>query len=393
MKEISFWSRLPAFYDLKIKDRRKHLLGLPINLQEQDFVNLDDGLSLDNANIMSENVLGTFSLPLSIAANFIVNDRPVLVPMVTEEPSIVAACSKMAKIAATTGGFIASSDEQLLKGQLQIINIKDSDKAYEDFLNHKLELIEYLDSQSLSLRKRLGGVKDITARFINHTHSGVMMLIELLVDVKDAMGANIINTLMELLAKKIEEIFCFEVGIAILSNYADQRLARSFCKIPINILSLKVAKKMIAAHNFAQIDIYRATTHNKGIMNGIDALAIATGNDFRALEAAAHAYAYTNNKNSLVLTKFVINQIDNTLDASIELPLSVGVVGGIRGINNAVEFSYKILQSFGQSNKNLACLMASVGLAQCLAAIFALSSDGIQKGHMNLHQKKYSHKE
>ena len=389
MKEPSFWSRLPAFYGLSIENRRQYLCSLPINLSIKDFEAIDSGLSLQQANLMSENVLATFDLPLSIAANFIINDKPTLVPMVTEEPSIVAACSKMAKIVAKTGGFIASCDEQLLKGQLQILNITDSDKAYQIFLAKKQEFIDYLNSNCQRLCQRSGGVKDIKSRFINHPKSGIMMLIEPLVDVKEAMGANIVNTLMELLAKKVKDIFNNQIGIAILSNYSDERLARSFCRIPIDILSLPVAKKMIAAHHLAEIDIYRATTHNKGIMNGIDAVAIATGNDFRALEASAHAYAYNYNPDSLVLTKFSLNADNSYLEASIELPLSVGVVGGNRGLHNAVEFSYKLLQSFGQTNKNLACLMASVGLAQCLAAVYALSSDGIQKGHMSLHKKKH----
>jgi hydroxymethylglutaryl-CoA reductase len=387
MKEFLFWSRLPAFYALNIENRRERLFGLPINLNTKDFKSIDAGLSLAQANLMTENVIATFDLPLSLATNFIINNKPLLVPMVTEEPSVVAACSKMAKTVSETGGFIASADEQLLSGQLQILDLPDLNKAQEVFLKHRPYFINLLNENCIAMCKRGGGVKDINFRVLSSPKTGAMLILEPLVDVKDAMGANMVNTLMEILAKEAHKVFGGQIGLAILSNYCDQRLARSYCKIPISFLSDIITKKMIAAHALAEIDIYRATTHNKGIMNGIDAVAIATGNDFRAIEASAHAYAYTK-QNSLVLSDFKLDATNTYLEASIELPIAVGVIGGNRGFHKTVDFAHKILGEFSDTNKNLACVMASVGLAQCLAAVFALCSDGIQKGHMKLHEKK-----
>lgn len=388
----TFWSRLTGFYSLSLGQRRDHLLSLPLQLSEDDFLNLDWGLSNDQADLMSENVIGSFSLPFSLASNFIVNDKPVLIPMVTEEPSIVAAASKMAKMVSIAGGFKANSATPHIKGQLQLYGFLDIDKQKSIFQANGEKLLNTLNQKCESMVKRGGGVLRIDLREVFNKKIGPMLIIEPVVNVKDAMGANLVNTLMEYLAQEAKNIFEANVGIAILSNYCDERIAKASCKIPFIDLSehngLNVAKKMLAAHALAEVDIYRAATHNKGIMNGIDSVAIATGNDFRALEAAALAYAYAKKDESMVLTNLSIDENEGYLHAEITLPLAVGVVGGSCKFHNGVQFAHKILGEFSKSSENLSMVMASVGLAQCLAALYALCTDGIQKGHMKLHEKK-----
>lgn len=386
MNENAPWSRLKGFYELDPLLRRKALLSLPLGLKDEDFIGLDESLTLNTADTMSENVIGVMSLPFSVAVNFVVNDKPVLVPMVTEEPSIVAAVSKMAKLVSSSGGFNSKVSESLVKGQLQLYGFIDGDRLVNTLNEQKFKLIEFLNQGCKNMVARGGGVINIEIRPIS-SKIGPMIIVEPLVDVKDVMGANVVNTLMEMLANKLKNLDA-EVGIAILSNLCDSRLATATCQLPISLLGengAQIAKRMLAAHAFAETDIYRACTHNKGILNGIDAVALATGNDFRAIEAGAHAFA-AHKSPYKPLTSFVLEQ--EAIKAELTLPLAVGVVGGNCAIHKGVRFAHKILGPFSRSAKSLAEVMVSVGLAQCLAALLALSHEGIQKGHMKLHKKK-----
>lgn len=385
------FSRLPRFFEASILERRA-LLADRLNLMG-DF-SLDQGLTLDAADEMSENVIATFSLPLSVAANFVVDGQPVLVPMVTEEPSIVAACSKMAKIVAWHQGFKTKIDPSLLLGQIQLYRLRDIDHSFALFTQNQELLIEKANSFCPNMVKRGGGVINIGARVLA-SPMGPMLIIEPLMDVVDSMGANAINTVLEGLSEHILAIFGGQVGLKILSNYCDQRLAQASCEIPFKNLAqkpggddgYKVAEKLLFAHALAEVDIYRATTHNKGIMNGIDAVALASGNDFRAIEAAAHAYASKNGAYR-ALTSLSLDTKRQMLKAELTLPLGVGVVGGITGFHPGVKLAHKILGENAHSAQSLSAVMVSVGLAQCLAALLALSQEGIQQGHMKLHHKK-----
>lgn len=386
-------SRLPKFFELSPLERRA-LLCERLGLTHEDFSLSDQGLTLEMADEMSENVIGSFSLPLSIAANFVVDDEPVLVPMVTEEPSIVAACSKIAKLVAKHKGFLTKVSPQLISGQIQLYQLRDIDHAQELFLKNKALFIEKANELCASMQKRGGGVVDIGMRALT-TKVGPMLLIEPVMDVVDAMGANAINTVLEGIAFELGSLLKGQVALRILSNLCDKRLATARCEIPLVHLAslpghddgLKVAEKLILAHTLAEVDVYRATTHNKGIMNGIDAVALATGNDFRAIEAGAHAYASLTGKYK-ALTSMDIDLPEQKLIMSLTMPLAVGVVGGITGFHPSVRLAHKILGESAKSAKKLSAVMASVGLAQCLAALLALSQEGIQKGHMKLHRKK-----
>lgn len=391
MSDINTRARLPGFFNLSLPERRNCLAELSV-LSQEDFFLLDQGLSLADADLMSENVIGTFALPLSIAPNFMVDGQPVLVPMVTEEPSIVAGSAKMAKIVAGSGGFITEVDESIMRGQVQVFGLPDLDQALANLIASKQELIERLNQSCPNMIKRGGGVIRLDFRVLA-SRRGPFLVVEPRINVVDAMGANIINSLMEHLAELLKPVLGGHIGLRILSNLCDERLVKARCSIPVNLLSTDdkhdngpdIADKICLAQALAEADIYRACTHNKGILNGIDALALATGNDTRALAAAAHAYAaHTGSYQPLTS----INCQSAYLKADICLPLAVGVVGGHGAFHTGVKNARKILGPFAISSKKLASVMASVGLAQCLAALFALSSEGIQKGHMKLHDKK-----
>lgn len=386
------YSRLPGFFLLPIHERRQRLMSLPLSLHPKDFIDADQGLSLDDADMMIENVIGTYTLPLSVACNFIIDEKPALIPMVTEESSIVAGCSKMAKIVAQAGGFYTEISPSLIKGQIQFYNIKNISLAIDNFSKYKADILSLLHASALSMKKRGGGVVDIDFRILESS-IGPMLIVEPLFNVVDAMGANFVNTILEVIAPKINEIINGSLGFRILSNLCDHRLAKARCSIPFTLLSectsqsgAYLAEKIIAGHAFAEADKYRATTHNKGILNGIEAVALATGNDTRAIEAGAHAFAATTSY--MPLTKFFIDQ--EALHAELNLPMAVGVVGGVTSFHQGVKLSHKILGHFGKTAKGLASVMVSVGLAQCLAALTALADEGIQKGHMKLHLKKKS---
>lgn len=391
-------SRLCGFYKLTAKERRQALQNLCPDFSKEDEKFLLQALPMELADKLSENVIGTYALPFSVATNFVVNGQGVLVPMATEEPSIVAAASKMAKLVASCGGFKSLAQPSIMKGQVQLFGFLDIDKAIEILVSKSDELVCELNQQIPKMLARGGGVIDLAFRQMNSRYvQGAVLLVEARINVADAMGANLVNTLMESLGAKLKNLLNAKVNLRILSNLCDDRLAQASCAIPYRLLDEKnqgdfgeeIAIKMALAHELAEQDPYRACTHNKGIMNGIDALALATGNDFRAVEAGAHAFAAKSGRYG-PLSVIELDQKAKILHASIKLPVAVGVVGGIVKHHPGLKCAHKILGDFAKSAQALASLMASVGLNQCLAAIFALCQEGIQKGHLKLHHKKKS---
>lgn len=385
-------ARFPGFYRLSIGERLKkvHENGW---ITDEDLTALRDGhhmLPPSRADKMIENVVGVMGLPMGLGLNFRVNQKDYLVPLVVEEPSIVAALSSAAKIFLQSGGIEAHAGESLLIGQIQVVNPPDAEEAGNQVLFHKQELIDKLNQLHPSMIERGGGVRDIEVRTFEQTENNPLMLIvHILVDTCDAMGANIINTMCEEIAADIEAITEGRVFLRILSNLTDRAIVRGSVTIRPEQLEGKgypgeeVRDGIILASQFAEVDPYRAATHNKGIMNGIDPLAIATGNDWRAIEAAAHAYAARNGRYTS-LTRWYADE-DGNLVGTIEIPLKVGTTGGSLQANDTTAISFRMLNV--QSAKELAELMAAVGLAQNFSAIKALSTEGIQKGHMSLHAR------
>jgi len=348
------------------------------------------GLSADAADHMVENVIGLYSLPLGIALNFMVNGRDVLVPMTLEEPSVVAGASFMAKLARAGGGFTATTTEPLMIGQMQVINVTNLNEAKLKLYEHKAELVAEADAIDPVLKKFGGGARDLEVRIFESSIIGPFLVVHLIYDVRDAMGANAVNTACERLAPKIETITGGKVHLRILSNLADRRIARSRCTIPVKELAFgdfsgeEVRDGIIAAYAFAAVDPYRAATHNKGIMNGVDSVVIATGNDWRAIEAGAHAYAARSGKYTSLSTWN--KDADGNLVGTLEMPMAVGIVGGATKVHPAAQAVVKIL---GVKTANeLAEIIVSVGLAQNMAALRALATEGIQRGHMSLHARQ-----
>jgi len=347
-----------------------------LGLSEDDF---RAALSLESADRMIENVITLMQLPLGVATNFTINDKDYLIPMAIEEPSVVAAASNVARM---TKSFHATGDEPVMIGQIQIIDIKDPFAAKVRVLEKKREIIERANQCDPVLIGLGGGVKDIEAKVID-TPSGAMLIVHLLVNVKDAMGANAVNTMCETVAPYVAELANGKYLLRIISNLAVYRLARAWAIFDKDMLGgEEVVDGIIKAFEFANADPFRCATHNKGIMNGIDALVIATGNDFRAIEAGAHAYASLGGYHSL--TQYSKNE-EGDLVGSIELPVACGTIGGATSSNPVAKLSLKILGV--KSAQELACVMASLGLAQNLAALRALASEGIQRGHMELHAR------
>ena len=342
-------------------------------------------LSFEDSNRMIENAIGIMSIPLGIATNFVINGREYVIPMAIEEPSVIAAVSKAAKIAKVRGGFMAEADDSLMIGQVQVVKLGNVKHATTKILRNKSQLLAIANSNSKSvvaidLRVRL-------LRDKSPNNMGNMLVVELVIDTKDAMGANVINTMCEAIAPHVAEITGGEVVLKILSNYSTKRLVR--CRATFDKDELggsQIVKRILYAYALAYSDTYRAVTHNKGVMNGIDAVALATGQDFRAIEAGAHAYAARDGTYRSLTTWGRTKEGD--LAGAIELPLAVGVVGGVVNAHPTAKFALQILSV--KSAKELATVMAAVGLAQNLAAIRALSSEGIQAGHMRLHARKFS---
>ncbi|MBN1668668.1 MAG: hydroxymethylglutaryl-CoA reductase, degradative [Anaerolineales bacterium] len=384
-------SRIPGFYNLDISERQAEL-GRRAGLDESELAALGGagGLSLEQADHMIENVVGLHSLPVGIGLNFMVNGRDVLVPMVVEEPSIVAGASFMAKLARAGGGFIASSDAPEMIGQIQILGISDPHQATQAILAAKTDLLAAAAEIDPVLKKLGGGPRDLEIRWIAEAPLGPFMVVHLIYDVRDAMGANAVNTACERLAGRLEELTGGQVHLRILSNLADRRLARARCLIPLSELAFgeypaeAVRDGVLAAWSFAAADPYRAATHNKGIMNGVDAVVLATGNDWRAIEAGAHAYAARSGRYTSLST-WGKDELGN-LVGSLEMPMAVGIVGGATKVHPVARTALKLMGI--ATAQELAEIIVAVGLAQNLAAIRALATEGIQRGHMNLHARQ-----
>jgi hydroxymethylglutaryl-CoA reductase len=414
-------SRLERFYQKSIEERLK-IVKEWAALDQTDYQAIvDGGLTSQVAECLIENAIGVFSLPMGIATNFLINGTEHLVPMVIEEPSVIAACSFAAKLARSGGGFVAWADEPVMIGQIQTLHLPDVDAAAATIMLHQDELLRIANAAHPNLAERGGGARAIEARIVRSSAVGPMLIVHLLIDVRNAMGANIVNTAAEAVAPSIEALTGGRVLLRILSNLTDHRMAGARCRIPMAALATEtldgrsVAEGVVGAWAMADADPYRAATHNKGVMNGIDAVLLATGNDWRAIEAGAHAYAAREGRYGS-LTQWKIeekpaSQIQNPAQVSgvvstekanggggdsfagaelvgeIRLPMALGTVGGTTKAHPTARAAVKILGV--QSAQELAGVVAAVGLAQNFSAIRALATEGIQKGHMRLHARKF----
>jgi hydroxymethylglutaryl-CoA reductase len=373
-------SRISGFYRLGREERLGKVKEFA-DLKDEEVNNLKEGLSLELAEHMVENVISTLKTPLGIAVNFLINNRDYLIPMATEESSVVAAASNAAKICRETGGFKASSTEPLMIGQIQLLT-PNPQEAKKIILGNKERILQIANEQDPTLIRFGGGAVDLEVRILK-TKAGGMVITHLLVDVRDAMGANIVNTMAEAVSPLIEEVTGDKTLLKIISNYSVRRLSKAEVTVGKDeVGGEEVVDGIINAYEFAASDPYRAVTHNKGVMNGITAVALATGNDTRAVEAGAHAYAARDNGYK-PLTTWERDE-EGDLLGSIELPLAVGIIGGAT-MNPTAKTALKILGV--ESARELSEVMASAGLAQNLAALRALVREGIQRGHMSLHAR------
>jgi len=382
MSDKSKSSTVSGFYKLPVEKRIEFVKKFS-NLNEEEAKLFSSCLDMGIADRMIENALGTFEIPLGIAVNFQVNGKDYLVPMATEESSVVAAASNAAKIARVKGGFKTECTDPLMIGQIQILHMKDVSEAAQKIINKKREILHLANEQDKVLVKFGGGARDIEVRILD-SPLGKMIVTHLIVDVRDAMGANAVNTMCEALAPMLEKMTGGKVRLKILSNLADKRIVKAkavFDKEKIG--GERVVDAFLESYNLAAVDPYRAATHNKGIMNGIDALIIATGNDFRAIEAGAHAYASRSGQYTSLSHYYKDKNGD--LVGELKLPMAVGIVGGAGNIHPKARLCKKILGI--KTAQELAEVVVSLGLAQNFAAVFALSTVGIQKGHMSLHAK------
>ncbi|RLG70901.1 MAG: hydroxymethylglutaryl-CoA reductase, degradative [Methanobacteriota archaeon] len=377
-------SQFSGYYKLS-PEKRLEFVRQFANLTEEevDILRSVGSLEISQADRMIENVVGTMPLPLGIAVNFRINQKDYLIPMAIEEPSVVAAASYMAKLARNTGGFTANTTPPIMIGQIQLTNVPNPYQTRMKILERKEEILRIANEQDPVLLRFGGGARDVEVRVVQ-TRVGPMVVTHLLVDTRDAMGANAVNTMAEAVAPYIEEITGGKVYLRIISNLAVHRLARAYVTIKKDdIGGEKVVDGIIQAHAFAEADPYRAATHNKGVMNGVDAVVVATGNDWRAIEAGAHAYAARHGEYT-TLTHWE-KDLDGNLAGSIELPVALGTVGGATKVHPVARVALKILGV--KTARELGEVVASVGLAQNLAALRALVSEGIQRGHMSLHAR------
>ena len=382
MKE--FRSDISGFYKFSIEERQK-LLSELVDLNQDDLEILSTFGYFKPAQIdtLIENVVGSYQLPLGLAFNFKINDKDFIIPMVIEEPSVVAAASNAAKMARKHGGFHSDEVKPIMISQIQITQLKDIEVAKESLERSKELLLKIANEQDPLLNKLGGGAQDIEIREIQ-TNIGKMIILHLLVNVLDAMGANVVNTMAEAISPKIEEICGGKIYLRIVSNLAIHRLARSRATFDKEMLGgQEVVEGILNAYEFALADPFRATTHNKGIMNGISALTLATGNDTRAIESGAHAYASISGKYT-PLTNFKLDSEGNLI-GEIVVPLALGIIGGMTKIHPMARLALKILKV--KSASELSQVGAALGLAQNVAALRALASEGIQKGHMSLHSR------
>ena len=378
-------SSIPKFFEKSHEEKLDIICNFSdLNDEELNHLkNATGGLNFEYANKMIENAIGTFSLPLGIATNFKINNVDYLVPMVIEEPSVIAAASKAAKIARIHGGFTANVDGNISIGQIQVLDVN-IQESISIITSNSNQIVELANSASKTLPKLGKGAKEIQCKEIK-TSTSSMLIVELMIDVGDAMGANVTNTMCETVAPLIEKLTGGKTLLRILSNYSTKRMvsvSATFDKDSVG--GEQVVDDMISAYEFADNDVYRAVTHNKGVMNGTISVANATGQDSRAIEAAAHAYAsHTGRYRSL--THWSKNN-DGHLVGKLEIPLSVGIVGGVTNNHPIAKICTKILNL--KNVQELSCIIASTGLAQNFAAMRALATEGIQKGHMKLHARK-----
>lgn len=380
-------SRLPGFYELPIGERQRIAkIFADLNDQETQSISQFGAISASLTDVFIENAIGTFALPLGVATNFLINNQEMLIPMAVEETSVLAAASHGAKLARSGGGFQTSSDDQLMTGQIQVILEKDQD--FEGVLSkYKQDLLDFANRGQESLLKRGGGAKDLDWHYIKEHR---MLVIHIYVDTCDAMGANIVNTMAERISVMMPELFAgCQIGLRILSNLCDRRTSTASCIVKKDALHTRdfngelLVDRIIMAHTFADVDPYRAATHNKGVMNGIDPVVIATGNDWRAVEAGAHAFCSRSGKYKPMTNWEKTKEGD--LRGEITLPMAVGTVGGVTRLHPTAQASLKLLGL--PSASKLSEILCAVGLAQNLSALRALASEGIQRGHMSLHRK------
>ncbi len=409
-------SRIAGFYKLSLNERLNALAKASGVDEEELGTLLTSGLlTTQQAEKMVENVVATHNLPLGIGLNFKINGVDRLVPMVIEEPSVVAGASFMAKLARKGGGFFATTSASEMIGQIQILDVADIHAAKMAIYEARESLLVEADVIDPILKKLGGGARDLEVRIIEDSPIGDFLVVHLIYDVRDAMGANAINTACEKLAPRIEALTGGRVHLKILSNLSDRRMARVRCAVPVEALAFEsphpslppkgegtgspsrgggaerggftgeqVRDGIIEAYAFAAADPYRAATHNKGIMNGVDAVVIATGNDWRAIEAGAHAYAARDGRYTSLSTWG--KDVDGNLVGTLEMPMAVGIVGGATKVHPTAQASLKLMRV--ETASELAEIIVSVGLAQNLAALRALATEGIQRGHMSLHARQ-----
>ena len=377
-------SVISGFYKLPPEKRLAHVAEFAdLTPEETQLLAQSCSLPIDVADHMVENVIGIFPEPLGVGMNFLINSKDYIIPMATEEPSVIAAASNAAKMVREGGGFKTSSTAPIMIGQIQVVKLKDAQTAKKTVLDAKEQLLKKANEQDPILNKYGGGAKDIDARVIDTT-MGQMVIVHLYVDCRDAMGANAVNTMAEAIAPIIEQLTGGHVYLRIISNLAVKRLVKATCTVPKEAVGGKEVVEGIAyASAFAAADPYRAATHNKGAMNGIIAAVLATGNDHRAIEAGGHAYAALNG-NYTTFSNWTKNA-NGDLEGKIELPMAVGLIGGAVKTHPIARIAMKILNV--KSANEFGEVLAAVGLAQNLAALRALSSEGIQRGHMSLHSR------
>ncbi len=370
-------SEIHNFHKMTLNERRNIVKELA-SLSNEDMEIMENYTNIKDLENMIENVISTMEIPIGIATNFKINNKDYLIPMCIEEPSVVAACSHGAKIARDSGGFRAYSMESIMRGELQLYDVPDRDRAIISIYQNKQKILDMANTRSKTLSSMKAGAIDIEISTINN-----YIVLYLIINVKDAMGANVINTMLEFISPFIEDITGGKINLRIMSNLTTERISYAYTKFKKELIGgEKIVNRIVMASNLAKHDIYRATTHNKGIMNGIDAVMLATLNDFRAEEANAHAYASINNYHSL--TDYYSDE-NGDLIGSIKIPISVGIVGGATKTSKKASTSLKILNI--SSSQEMADVLASVGLAQNFAALRALAAEGIQKGHMKLHAR------
>lgn len=389
MSRSELSSRLEGFYNLPRSERARRLAEWAELTAEEEHL-LEASLDVDRADKMTENVVGVYALPLSIATNFTINGRDYLIPMVIEEPSVVAGASFAARLVREGGGFGVDTTEPEMIAQIQVLEVQNLSYGRMELLANRQRILERAAEIDPVVVRLGGGPRGLDVRVVESSPVGPMLIVHVIYDCRDAMGANAVNTVAEALKPMIEEITGGRVLLRILSNLADRRLARARCRVPKEALAFdvfpgeQVARGIVEAYALAAVDPYRAATHNKGIMNGVDAVVIATGNDWRAIEAGAHAYAARSGRYS-ALSRWEVDSRGDLL-GTLEMPMAVGTVGGATKVHPSARLALKLLGV--RTAAELAGVIAAVGLAQNLAALRALATEGIQRGHMGLHARQ-----